>query len=372
MWNNLSLRVKITFLTAIILTFMCVCLTFISILNTDVFYEPIVSIIEKNAIDEDSIANETHKQINGITNVDIAGELYIGSRNRFKYLSIIASMGIVLIGTLISYVLTGKTLKSLNNFTNKIMKIDENNLNELITLSSSDDEVLKLTESFNHMLEKLDYAFDSKKLFAANAAHELKTPLTNILTNIEVVQMDCNPSIEDYQVVLGITKENVERLTTLVQELLYFNSELDESNFECIQTDLLFERIISDLSPDINEKNIKVIVEGNIHLMGDKNLLKQAFFNVIQNAVKYNRENGEISIKSFNNTIIIEDTGIGIPEEYLSLIFDPFYCVDKSRSRKLGGVGLGLSITKQIFSKHNMRITVLSQIEKGTKVVVEI
>ena len=372
MWNKLSLRIKITVLTAVTLSLMCACLTVISVLNTEVFYDPILSIIGKWPIGESEITNAGANHIYEITDVDIAGELYIGSRNKFKALSIVASIGIIVMGTLLSYVLAGESLKSLKIFTNKILEIDENNLSEQITLPSSRDEVSKLTRSFNHMLEKLDHAFDGKKLFAANAAHELKTPLANILTNIEVMQMEDTPSITDYEEVIGITKENVERLTVLVQELLYFNSELDKKDCESVRADMLFEKILTDLSLFIREKNIKTVIEGNTVIIGDENLLERAFFNIIQNAVKYNTQNGEIKIILCDNSITIEDTGIGIPEDSVSQIFEPFYCVDKSRSRRLGGNGLGLSIAKQILNKHDMEIIILSQLGTGTKIIIEI
>ena len=369
MWNRFSLRIKIALLTAITLTLMCACLTVISVLNTEVFYDPIVSVIGKMPIDE-GITSGGEKHMGEITDVDIAGELYIGSRNKFKALSIAASAVVVLIGTLLSYALAGQSLKSLKTFTDKITEIDEDKLGEQIISPSGGDEVALLTQSFNNMLEKLDRAFESQKLFAANAAHELKTPLTNILTNIEVMQMEDKPGMSDYEEVVGITKENVERLTVLVQELLHFNSELDTDNFESVRTDLLFEKILTDLSPGILERNIKTSIDGNIIINGDKNLLERAFFNIIQNAVRYSKGNGEIRIKSHDNTIIIEDTGIGIPEDSVPQIFDPFYCVDKSRSRTLGGNGLGLSIAKQIFDRHEMKITVSSKTGEGTKIFV--
>jgi len=372
MWNKLSLRTKITLLTAVTLTLMCACLTVASVLNTDVFYDPIVSVIEKKKIDDEVATIGGANHTGEITDVDIAAELYIGSRNKFKLLSIITAVGVVIIGTLLSYILAGQSLKSLKKFTSKIAEIDENNLSDQIVLPSSRDEVSKLTEAFNHMLEKLDRAFDGKKLFAANAAHELKTPLTNILTNIEVMQMEAAPSITDYEEVVGIAKANVERLTALVGELLYFNSELDREHLETVRTDLLFKKILTDLSPGINEKNIKTSIAGNAVINGDKNLLERAFFNLVQNAIKYNKENGEIRITSHDGTITIEDTGIGISAGSIPQIFDPFYCADKSRSRELGGVGLGLSITKQILNKHGMKITVFSQPEKGTRIIIEV
>lgn len=370
MWNRLALKTKITILTAVILTVMCACLTTISVLNSDVFYEPIAYVAGKKPIDNDMpVSNSAH---NAVENVESVDEIYLGSRDKFKTQSIVSAIVIILLGTGLTYYIAGHTLKPLNSLADKLEEIDENNLNIQIVPTLNGGEVARLTASFNHMLEKLDKAFHAKKLFASNAAHELKTPLANILTNIEVLQMDDNPDISEYEEVIGIIKENVERLTVLVQDLLRFNTEFDDELCEDVQTNKLFEKIISDLSVNINEKHITVTSNGNINIFGEKPLLERAFFNLIQNAVKYNKDNGVIKITAADNIITIEDSGIGIPEGSLPQIFDPFYCVDKSRSRRLGGSGLGLSIVKQIFDKHGIKITVSSELGKGTKIFIKI
>jgi len=372
MWNKITLRLKITVLTAVSLTAMCICLTAISIYNTNVFYEPLSYLADKQPI---SIITSDNVGIPNITNendIDIIDGIFLGSRDKFKTQSIIAAFIIIMFGTVLSYFIAGQTLKPLNTLTDKIEEIDENNLNTQIMPTLNGGEVARLTKSFNNMLEKLDRAFHAKKLFASNAAHELKTPLTNILTNIEVMQMDDKPSAEEYEEVIEITKENVERLTVLVQDLLRFNSDLDDELCEKMRTDKLFDKITSDLSKNINEKNIEVTLNGNVEIYGEKTLLERAFFNLVLNAVKYNRVNGKIKITAVEKTIIVEDSGIGIPTENIPQIFDPFYCVDKSRSRSLGGNGLGLSIAKQIFDKHNIKITVLSEENKGTKILLRL
>ena len=366
MWNKLTLRIKITLLTALTLTIMCACLTYISILNTQVFYDPIALSINMQPIDGETILNSggIHR-IDGVEGIRIVDDIFIGSRDRFRTLSIAASIGIIVIGTFIAYFMAGKSLKSLGVFTRRIMDIDENNLNDQLPLPYSRDEVARLTNAFNNMLEKLDRAFASRKLFAANVAHELKTPLTSMLVNIEV--MDEEPSVCEYREVVGITKESIERLTALVQDLLHFNSELDGGRFEDIGTNQLFQKILTDLSAFIAEKGIQVTNEGDDVIKGDRVLLERAFYNVVQNAIKYNTEGGEIKITTHDGAITVEDTGVGIPGDSIPQIFDPFYCVDKSRSHKLGGSGLGLSIAKQIFDKHGIKVTVSSQPEKGTK-----
>jgi len=370
MWNKLSLRVKITALTIFTLTILCVGLTTAAILNTSIFYDPIAYAIDKKPLDGGYIGEEHHiESADTITAID---EIYIGSRNQFKMISILIAIGVVVAGSWFAWILTGKTLKPLRTFADRIEDIDENSLNAQVVLPPNSSEVSRLTDSFNNMLEELNNAFTNKKLFAAHAAHELKTPLTNILTNIEVMQMEAEPTTDDYKEVIEITKANVERLTILIQDLLHFNAEIDNTNFANINTDKLFEKIREDISPLLYEKCIAVHIEGRTSIHGDKDLLERAFFNLIQNAVKYNTENGEIRIVSHDDTITIEDTGIGIPEECLLQIFEPFYCVDKSRSRKLGGSGLGLSITKQIFDKHALKIVVSSEVGKGTKFVIRL
>ncbi|MCL2054884.1 MAG: HAMP domain-containing histidine kinase [Oscillospiraceae bacterium] len=377
MWNKLSLQIKITFLTALILTVMCIAFAVISVLNTNVFYEPIAVAHARALMAEEENPGEVviikaPHQSDEQVRIKIAGEIYTDSRSKFKIQSVISAIAIILSGTILSYFITGRTLKPLNTLTDKIEEINENNLNTQLITMLGGGEVARLTNSFNSMLVKLDRAFCAKKLFASNAAHELKTPLANILTNIEVMQMDENPSAEEYKEVIDITKENIERLTVLVQDLLRFNSDIDNELCENINTDVMFEKIISDLSKSIADKNITIISNGNIALYGEKTLLERAFFNLVQNAAKYNKEGGEIKITAANDTIVIEDSGIGIPSECLPQIFDPFYCADKSRSRKLGGNGLGLSIAKQIFDKHDIKITVSSEINKGTKIFLKI
>jgi len=372
MWNKITLRLKITVLTAVSLTAMCVCLTAISIYNTNVFYEPITYIADKQPINVIVSENVDLQNITNIDDIKVIDGIFLGSREIFKTQSIISAVIIIIIGTVISYFITGRTLKPLNTLADKIEEIDENNLNAQNIPTLNGGEVARLTKSFNNMLEKLDRAFHAKKLFASNAAHELKTPLANILTTIEVMQMDDKPSVEEYEEVIEITKENVDRLTVIVQDLLRFNADLDDGLCERIQTNELFEKIVVDLSKNIEEKNISVSINGNIEIYGEKTLLERAFYNLVLNAVKYNRDNGEIKIAATKDEIIIEDTGIGIPIENIPQIFDPFYCVDKSRSRSLGGNGLGLSIAKQIFDKHNMAITVSSEENKGTKIFIKI
>ena len=376
MWNKLSLRVKITVVTVLTLAFLSAALTIAAILNTSVFYKPVEYAIAAKPI-EASMGEGGHvlsspNGLQDISSIAMIDEIYLGSRDHFILISVLTALGIVAIGALIVWLLTGRTLKPLQALTNQIERIDESALGGEIILQPSSSEVSKLTNAFNDMLEKLDSAFASKKLFASHAAHELRTPLANILTNIEVLQMEEEPGVNDYKEVVLVTKDNIDRLNSLIADLLSFNAERDETRFVSFCTDELFKEIIEKLKTPIQEKELEVTIKGSATLYGDKTLLEQAFMNVVQNAARYNQERGTILITVNDQVITIEDTGIGIPEANVPQIFEPFYCVDPSRSRELGGSGLGLSVTKQILDKHGMKITVVSELMKGTTVSVEL
>jgi signal transduction histidine kinase len=254
MWNKLSLRIKITVITVATLTLLCAGLTTAAILNTSVF-APTIHIPYQRFPDENGYnTGDFDKDVE----IDTSDEVYKVSRDQFKTISIITALGVIAVGAFLTWFLTGKTLKPLQTFADRVEETDEHKLSGQVALPPSSSEVSRLTNSFNNMLEKLERAFTNKKLFASNAAHELKTPLTNILTNIEVMQMDEKPDIEDYKEVVDITRENVERLTVLIQDLLYFNAELDEDNFESFKTAPFFEKITEDLSAAVYDKNIKI------------------------------------------------------------------------------------------------------------------
>ena len=376
MWNRLSLKVKITVVTVFTLTVLSSALTAAAIHNTSVFYKPVEYAIAAKPFEDNStgdrhtIANLHDLQdINAITMID---EIYTGSRDHFIAISIITAIGVVVVGALIVWLLTGRTLRPLQILTSQIEEIDESALSGEIILPPSSSEVSKLTNAFNNMLEKLDNAFASKKLFASHAAHELKTPLANILTNIEVLQMEEVSSVDDYKEVILITRDNIDRLNLLIADLLSFTAERDETRFESFSTDELFEEIMEKLKASIHERKIEVTIKGSTTLFGDKTLLEQAFMNIVQNAIRYNQECGKILISVSSQIIAIEDTGLGIPETSVQQVFEPFYCVDPSRSRELGGSGLGLSIAKQIFDKHNMKISITSELKTGTVISIEL
>ncbi|MCL2703811.1 MAG: HAMP domain-containing histidine kinase [Defluviitaleaceae bacterium] len=239
-----------------------------------------------------------------------------------------------------------------------------------IETPKSNDEISRLTRSFNNMLGKLNRSFENQRLFAQNAAHELKTPLASIMANIEVLQLDGEPPADEYKEVIDIVKSDTHQLIELVEGLLSINNMIDEAIWQSFGGKDIFQKIINELKDDIEQKRIRVAITGDCRIKSDKPLLERAFLNLVLNAVRYNVDKGTVNISLSEGSIIIEDSGIGMSDENLGHIFEPFHCADKSRSKKLGGHGLGMSIVKNIFDKHNMEVIISSKLGEGTKIII--
>jgi signal transduction histidine kinase len=295
--------------------------------------------------------------------------------NEFTYASVVYMLMMISLGTGTSYFIAGKALKPVADLSKRMETIDESKLFRRLEGFDTNDEVASLAASFNRMMVKLEKAFHHHKQFAANAAHELRTPLTGIIANIEVLQLDENPTVQEYKEVVEDTYANAQRLMTLVDDLLKLNGALHADR--CVNFDAknMFDDIVQALSESSKAKNIRIETNiADVMLFGEQALLQRAFFNLVQNAVKYNEMNGEVAITAILEddvvSVHIRDTGIGIPEDKMESIFQPFYRVDTSRSRELGGSGLGLSIAKMIVDKHNGKIGMKSEIGHFSEVTV--
>ncbi|WP_248925001.1 sensor histidine kinase [Paenibacillus hamazuiensis] len=356
--NKITLRLRLTISTALTLTVICVLLT----LSQVITYSATVPATHLNA--------DVHLSLNSTTGTPLSEE-----KNDFIYWSFVYMLVMIALGTGASYFIAGKALKPVANLSETVKNIDENNLFQPIKSFDTNDEVAQLAASFNHMIMKLEKSFNHQKRFAANAAHELNTPLSSIIANIEVLQMDEHPTVQEYKEVLDDTLAEAQRMSLLVYDLLKMNSSLNRDNCESFDAKTMFDDIIFTVLESSNEKNVRI--DNNITditLFGDKALLQRAFLNLVQNAVKYNEDNGAVIISAVQReesvTVTIEDTGIGIPEGELESVFEPFYRVDTSRSRALGGSGLGLSIVKTIIEKHRGKIEIESELGGFSKITV--
>jgi signal transduction histidine kinase len=349
------LRLRLTLLTAVVLTVICVLLTMTSVFTAHRIYSVPAEDQPPHAFPPPPAADRPN--------------------NEFAYASVVYMLIMIAAGTGASYFIAGKALKPVADLSRRIESIDESKLFQRLEGFDTNDEVASLAASFNHMIVKLEKAFHHHKQFAANAAHELRTPLTGIIANIEVLQLDEDPTVQDYKEVVEDTYANALRLMMLVDDLLKMNGAFHADRCVNFAAKDMFGDIVSALSESSRAKNIRI--ENNIAdviLFGEQALLQRAFFNLLQNAVKYNEINGEIvitaTLKDDVVTVNIRDTGIGIPEDELKSVFEPFYRVDTSRSRELGGSGLGLSIAKMIVDMHNGKIGIKSEIGYFSEVTV--
>lgn len=272
---------------------------------------------------------------------------------------------------LTKYILIGRALKPLVELNKVVNNINENNLSDRINNIKGNDEVSNLAESFNVMLDRLNKSFTKQKQFTSNAAHELKTPLAIMKSSIDVLKLDEKLSIEDYKENLKYVEESTMNLMDIVERLLKLTSRKDVIKKDKIKINKVISDVINNLNILLCEK--KINVEVNIHdeeVIGDEKQLYHVFYNLIENAIKYNVYNGVINIdvlrKQDEVKVSVNDTGTGIPEEEIENIFEPFYCVDKSRSEENGGYGLGLALVKSIIEQHNGRVNVTSILSQGS------
>ncbi len=293
------------------------------------------------------------------------------ARKNFLYESILYVIAVVVIGAVLTYYLSGKALKPLHELNNQMKNLTVHNLSENLEIPQSKDEIAELTYSFNVMSNKLDEAFSMQKRFSESAAHELRTPLTVLKTKVEVFKKKKSHTREEYDSLLNVISTHTDRLSELVTDILNFtNMDAMEYN-QKIEMNGLFEDIIEELSIPAKERHITIWLEGTKqYVIGNTNLLHRAFFNLVENGIKYNHVNGSVKINvdcvNGHTRVTIADTGIGIPKEMRVLIFEPFFRVDKSRSRQMGGAGLGLTMVKNIIEKHGGQIRVLENRNGGS------
>ena len=316
------------------------------------------------------------------------------TKEAFLLRSIIATTIIILLSSVCTYFLTKKTLTPLQKLTCEVRQIQAQNLSTRLAVPDSKDEIAQLTSSFNEMLKRLDNAFSTQKQFSASAAHELRTPLAVLQTNLEVFEKKQNPEIIEYRQLFTMIKEQTTRLSHLVGTLLDMTNLKSVPRSDLVSLSELVDEVFCDLDPvaeeagismnfdDSSDQNSPAIVHSPetdnsinndiLSITGSYVLLYRAVYNLVENAIKYNRPNGSVTVsvqqKNGQAMILVKDTGIGISPENQEKIFDPFFRVDKSRSRAMGGAGLGLALVDSIAQEHGGSVKVLESNEKGSTI----
>lgn len=315
------------------------------------------------------------------------------TKEAFLLRSVIATTIIILLSSVCTYFLTKKTLTPLQKLTSEVSQIQAQNLSTQLAVPNSKDEIAQLTRSFNEMLTRLDNAFSTQKQFSANAAHELRTPLAVLQTNLEVFEKKQEPEIVEYRQLFTMIKEQTARLSQLVGTLLDMTNLKSVPRTDQVMLEELVDEVFCDLDPVAEKAGISIhfddsssqdwhtdvhtpdasVLNNNIrNITGSYVLLYRAVYNLVENAIKYNRPNGSVTVsvkeKNGQAMILVKDTGIGISPENQKKIFDPFFRVDKSRSRAMGGAGLGLALVDSIAKEHGGIVKVLESSETGSTI----
>ena len=377
-----SLQWRLTLLITLLVTVTCILMYFFISNSAVTGMENLESyIVQINKTDSTPI---TFNVDPSILFPDLSNQVQ-ATKDLFRIRSMIATGIIILLSSIGTYFISRRALTPLHDLSTKIGKIQAQNLSDSLEIPDSNDEISQLTASFNKMLSRLDDAFTAQKQFSASAAHELRTPLAVMQTNLEVFARKKTPSTEEYQEIFSLIQEQTGRLSHLAEILLDMTGIQTVERSETISLAELTEEVFCDLASVAEQKQIELIQrDGDCTVTGSYLLLYRAVYNLVENAIKYNHPSGKVTVTLHPGKVILDassqphpadcafieisDTGIGISPEYQEKIFAPFFRVDKSRSRAMGGAGLGLALVTEIARQHGGQVKVLESNEKGSTI----
>ena len=299
-----------------------------------------------------------------------------GAQGRFRTTNWYITAAVTLLSGILAYFVSGRALKPLRSFASQVEMVQMTNLADMKIDEDVLPEFKQLSRSFNQMLERLNTAFAAQRQFTGNAAHELRTPLALMQAQLELFSAehpDVRPETAEF---LTLLREQTERLIQMTRTLLEMSNLRQVARNERIQLAPMIEEIFTDLAPLSDKRGVTLTAEGNGIMTGSDALIYRLIFNLTENAVKYNRQGGSVRVsvtqKPEKLLLRVSDTGCGIPKEYQCSIFQPFFRVDKSRSREYGGAGLGLSLVWEIADLHGGSVWVEESSDKGTTIAVEL
>ena len=299
-----------------------------------------------------------------------------GAQGRFRTTNWYITAAVTLLSGILAYFVSGRALKPLHSFASQVEMVQMTNLADMKIDEDVLPEFKQLSRSFNQMLERLNTAFSAQRQFTGNAAHELRTPLALMQAQLELFSAehpDMRPETAEF---LTLLREQAERLIQMTRTLLEMSNLRQVARNERIQLAPMIEEIFTDLAPLSDKRGVTLTAEGNGIMTGSDALIYRLIFNLTENAVKYNRQGGSVRVSVTQEPekllLRVSDTGCGIPKEYQRSIFQPFFRVDKSRSREYGGAGLGLSLVWEIADLHGGSVWVEESSDKGTTIAVEL
>jgi len=373
MKKGLSLRWKLTLMTAFMVIIACLSISYFisnsaSLYMNEIGASAIAILPGGNFSEGDTGDLEVHLDPKAILS-----DMVKSTQIEFWAKSLLITLIITLIGSSLMYFIVGYALRPLRRFTKQIEDIQAKNLQLSVLPQSKSVEIVRLTSAFNRLLKRLGDTFLAQRQFSASAAHELRTPLAVMRTKFEVFDKNKNPDILEYKETISMARTQIDRLSHVIDILLEMTELQSAEKSDSISLSELVEEVICDLVAVGEKKAVKLIQEnGNAEIIGSDTLVYRAVYNLIENAIKYNKEGGRVSVSLEENNefakVIISDTGPGIAKEDWEKIFEPFFRVDKSRSRSMGGAGLGLALVKEIAIQHGGDVKVTDSSENGTRI----
>ena len=374
--KRISLQWRITLMTVLFIGITCVAMNLL-LCSSGVYYmDTIVDSLQGGGtviLNEDGAASFDPQLIAPNEELTIVVD---GAQGRFRTTNWYITAAVTLLSGILAYFVSGRALKPLRSFASQVEMVQMNNLADMKINEDVLPEFKQLSRSFNQMLERLNTAFAAQRQFTGNAAHELRTPLALMQAQLELFFAEHPDVLPETAEFLSLLQEQTERLTQMTKTLLEMSNLQQVARNEQIQLAPMIEEIFTDLAPLAEEDGISLEVEGDGVMTGSDALIYRLLFNLTENAVKYNRPGGSVRISVTQEPekllIRVSDTGCGIPDEFQRSIFQPFFRVDKSRSREYGGVGLGLSLVWEIANLHGGSVWVEKSSEKGTTIAVDL
>lgn len=373
--KRMSLQWRLTCITTLCIAIICGCLTMFVYKNGVYYIDSLKDAVESQGDEKGNKSDEIYISIPDDKWDEFADEFSVQVYNNkadYKRNSLIITVLLALLGGVVTYFISGHALRPIREFSDKIEEVQAQNLSDSRIEENNVKELNQLGISYNKMLERLSEAFEIQRQFTANAAHELRTPLALMQVQLDLYNSASHPGndADTLQTIKMVTEQN-DKLNRMVKTLLDMSELQTVGRDDKIILDAIVEEVLADLEPLAVEKNIKLIGKcENATMIGSDILIYRLVYNLVENAIKYNHPLGQVTVTAYQRNkhvyLSVEDTGSGIPKELRERVFEPFFRVDKSRSRELGGVGLGLAFVREIVRVHDGSICIKSGKTGGT------
>ena len=373
--KRMSLQWRLTCITTLCIAIICGCLTMFVYKNGVHYIDSLQDAVESQGDEKGNKSDEIYISIPDDKWDEFADEFSVQVYNNkadYKRNSLIITVLLALLGGVVTYFISGHALRPIREFSDKIEEVQAQNLSDSRIEENNVKELNQLGISYNKMLERLSDAFEIQRQFTANAAHELRTPLALMQVQLDLYNSASHPGndADTLQTIKMVTEQN-DKLNRMVKTLLDMSELHTVGRDDKIILDAIVEEVLADLEPLAVEKNIKLIGKcEDATMIGSDILIYRLVYNLVENAIKYNHPLGQVTVTAYQRNkhvyLSVEDTGSGIPKELRERVFEPFFRVDKSRSRELGGVGLGLALVREIVRVHDGSICIKSGKTGGT------